>query len=46
MIEHIEDSDIEDYLLERSPRFREMLDKVKRERKSMSLNEYRKTRGL
>ncbi|MEW6359691.1 MAG: type II toxin-antitoxin system prevent-host-death family antitoxin [Planctomycetota bacterium] len=46
VIEHIEDRDIEDYLLERSPRFRAMLDKVKRERKSMSLAEYRKSRGI
>jgi len=46
MIEHIEDRDIEDYLLERSPRFRAMLDKVRRERKSMSLAEYRKSRGI
>lgn len=46
VIEHIEDRDIEDYLLERSPRFRAMLDKVRRERKSMSLAEYRKSRGI
>ena len=46
VIEHIEDRDIEDYLLERSPRFRAMLDKVKRERKSMSLAEYRKSRSV
>lgn len=46
VLEHIEDTDIEDYLLERSPRFRSMLDKVKRERKSMSLGEYRKSRGV
>jgi len=46
VIEHIQDSDIEDYLLERSPRFRAMLDKVKRERKSMSLADYRKSRGV
>ncbi|NOZ23990.1 MAG: type II toxin-antitoxin system Phd/YefM family antitoxin [Planctomycetes bacterium] len=46
VIEHIEDRDIEDYLLERSPRFRAMLDKVKRERTSMSLADYRKSRGV
>ncbi|MEW6359141.1 MAG: antitoxin [Planctomycetota bacterium] len=40
------DRDTEDYLLERSPRFRAMLDKAKRERKSMSLAEYRKSRGV
>lgn len=46
VIEHIEDRDIEDYLLERSLRFRKMLDKVKQERGSMSLAEYRKSRGI
>ncbi len=46
VIEHIEDEEIEDYLLERSPRFRAMLDKVKGERKSMPLSEYRKSRGV
>jgi prevent-host-death family protein len=46
VIEHLEDRDIEDYLLERSPRFRKMLDKVKRERKSMSLSAYRQSRKV
>jgi PHD/YefM family antitoxin component YafN of YafNO toxin-antitoxin module len=46
VIEHIEDRDIEDYLLERSTRFRKMLNKVKRERGSMSLSKYRKSRGI
>jgi len=46
VIEHIEDSDIEDYLLERSARFHKMLNKVKRERGSMSLSKYRKSRGI
>jgi prevent-host-death family protein len=46
VIEHIEDSDIEDYLLQKSPRFRKMLDKIKRERASISLAEYRKSRGI
>jgi len=46
VIEHLEDSDIEDYLLERNPRFRKMLNKVKRERGSTSLTEYRKSRGI
>ncbi len=32
VIEHVEDKDVEDFLLERSPRFRNMLNKVKRER--------------
>ena len=46
VIEHLEDSDIEDYLLERNPRFREMLNKVKRERGATSLTDYRKSRGI
>ena len=46
VIEHLEDRDIEDYLLQRSPRFRKMLDRVKRERDSVSLTEYRKSRGV
>ena len=46
VIEHMEDSDIEDYLLERSARFRKMLNKAKREKGSMSLSKYRKSRGI
>jgi len=46
VIEHVEDRDVEDFLLERSPRFRNMLSKVKRERGGMSLSEYRKSRGV
>ena len=46
VIEHVEDKDVEDFLLERSPRFRNMLNKVKRERGGMSLAEYRKLRGV
>jgi prevent-host-death family protein len=46
VIEFIEDRDIEDYLLQKSPRFRKMLAKVKRERSSMSLAAYRKSRKI
>ena len=46
VIEHIDDRDIEDYLLEKSPRFRKMLDRAKRQRSPMSLAEYRKARGV
>ncbi len=46
VIEHLEDSDIEDYLLERNPGFRKMLDKVKRERGGSSLAKYRKSRKI
>ncbi len=46
VIEYIEDRDIEDYLLQRSPRFRKMLARAKRERSSMSLAAYRKSRNI
>ena len=46
VIEFIEDRDIEDYLLQKSPRFRKMLAKVKGERSSMSLAAYRKSRNI
>ena len=46
VIEHIDDRDIEDYLLQKSPRFRKMLDRAKRQPSSMSLAEYRKSRRV
>ena len=46
VIEHIEDSEIEDFLLERNARFRRMLDRVKREKGGMSLKQYRKSRHI
>lgn len=46
VIEHIEDSGIEDFLLERDARFRRMLDRTKREKGGMSLKHYRKARGI
>jgi len=46
VIEYIEDRDIEDYLLQKSPRFRRMLAKAKRERSPMSLAAYRKSRNI
>lgn len=46
VIEHIEDVDIEDFLLERSARFRRMLRAVRREKGSMTLAAYRKSRRL
>ena len=46
VIEHIEDVDMEDFLLERNPRFRRMLDRVKREKAGMTLSEYRKSRSI
>jgi prevent-host-death family protein len=46
VIEHIADRDIEDYLLEKSPRFRKMLNRAKREPSPMSLAEYRRSRRV
>ena len=46
VIEPIDDRDIEDYLLERSPRFRKMLNKAKQQQSPMSLAAYRKSRGV
>ena len=46
VIEHIEDSDIEDFLLERNARFRRMLDRAKREKGGMSLKQYRNSRNV
>ncbi|MBI5243706.1 MAG: type II toxin-antitoxin system Phd/YefM family antitoxin [Elusimicrobia bacterium] len=46
VLEHLTDSDIEDFLLERSPRFRRMLGRVKREKGGMPLSAYRKSRGV
>ncbi len=46
VLEHISDSDIEDFLLERNPRFRRMLDRVKREKGGTPLAAYRKSRGI
>ncbi len=46
VIEHIEDSEIEDFLLERNARFRRMLGRAKREKGGMSLDEYRKSRRV
>ncbi len=46
VIEHIEDSGVEDFLLERDARFRRMLDRTKREKGGMSLKQYRMARGI
>ena len=46
VLEHLTDADVEDYLLERSPRFRAMLDQARREKGGMSLSEYRKSRSV
>lgn len=46
VIEHLEDADIEDFLLERSARFRGMLARVKSEKGGTPLSEYRKSRSI
>ena len=46
VIQHIEDRDVEDFLLERSARFRKMLDAAKRQRGGMLLEEYRASRNV
>ncbi len=46
VLEHLEDTGIEDYLLARNPRFHKMLDQVKREPGAASLAEYRESRGI
>ena len=37
---------IEDFLLERDPRFRRMIERVKREKGGMTLSAYRKSRSV
>jgi hypothetical protein len=46
VMEHIQDKDIEDYLLERSERFRAMLKEARRQKGEMSLQEYRESRQI
>jgi antitoxin (DNA-binding transcriptional repressor) of toxin-antitoxin stability system len=46
VLEFMADDDIEDFLLERSARFRGMLKRVKREKGGISLAAYRKSRRI
>jgi hypothetical protein len=46
VLEHLTDADVEDYLLERSPKFRAMLDRARLEKGGLSLEAYRKSRGV
>ncbi len=46
VLEYLTDDDVEDYLLDRSPKFRAMLDKARRQKGGVSLKEYRKSRGV
>lgn len=46
VVEAITDAEVEDYLLERSPRFRAMLRRAAVKKGGMSLEAYRRSRGL
>ncbi len=46
VLERLTDHDVEDYLLDRSPRFRAMLDRARQRKGGMPLSEYRKSRGV
>ena len=46
VLEHITDDDIEDFLLERNPRFREMLNKTKAGKGGLTLEKYCASRSL
>jgi prevent-host-death family protein len=46
VLEHLTDVDVEDYLLERSPKFRALLDRARLQGGGMSLKAYRKSRGV
>jgi hypothetical protein len=46
VLEHMTDDEMEDYLLERSPKFRKALDSSKKSRGGMSLEAYRKSRNV
>ncbi len=45
VIEAITDDEVEDYLLERSPRFRLLLDRAAAKKGGMPLENYRRLRG-
>jgi hypothetical protein len=46
VLEHLTDADVEDYLLERSPKLRAVLDQARRQAGGMSLKAYRKSCGV
>ena len=46
VLEHLSEDEVEDYLLERSPKFRKMLDEARKQKGGVPLDEYRKSRGL
>lgn len=46
MLEGMSDDQVEDFLLERSPRFRRMLDRAARRRGGIALEAYRQKRRI
>ncbi len=46
VLEHINDVDLEDFLLERSPKFRKMLKRIKKQTGGLSIENYRKSRKV
>jgi hypothetical protein len=46
VLEHMTDKNIEDYLVERSRKFRKMLREVKKQEGGISLEDYRKSRKI
>jgi hypothetical protein len=46
VLEHMRDEDIEDYLLERNPKFRKMLERAEKKKGGMRLAQYRHSRQL
>lgn len=46
VLENLRDDEVEDYLLERSPKFRAMIERARRQKGGMSLSEYRRSRGI
>jgi PHD/YefM family antitoxin component YafN of YafNO toxin-antitoxin module len=46
VLEHLTDDAVEDYLLERSPKLRAMLERMRQQKGGISLSDYRKSRGL
>jgi len=46
VLEGMSDDQVEDFLLERSPRFRRLLDRAARRRGGVTLEAYRQKRGI
>jgi PHD/YefM family antitoxin component YafN of YafNO toxin-antitoxin module len=46
VLEYITDKDVEDFLLERSKKFHNMLNRVRKQKGGMNLKEYRASRNI